>query len=201
MSASSAASSLQPVARLLGHARYVFGGLLLLTIALLVWQHVGMEEVLELGGGHFSVKVTDDRADGGASQGWVERKGRDLVMHCRIVKKIDWPHCKLSFDFLKGAKGIDMSHFDYMIVDAGYAGPGSVKFGVVMSEVEEGYTRLDTWQTYKVEQVESLDLPSDGHMLIPMNWFVVAQWWKEMAKPPIERSPWCLRGARGWRTG
>jgi diguanylate cyclase (GGDEF)-like protein len=75
-----------------------------------------------------------------------------------------------------------------MIVDAGYAGPGSVKFGVVMSEVEEGYTRLDTWQTYKVEQVESLDLPSHGRMLIPMNWFVVAQWWKEMAKPPIEHS-------------
>jgi diguanylate cyclase (GGDEF)-like protein len=189
MSASSAESSLQPVARLLGHARYVFGGLLLLTIALLVWQRFGMEKVVELGGGHFSVKVTDDRTDGGgASQGWIERKGQDLVMHCRIVKTIEWPHCKLSFDFLKGATGIDMSHFDYMIVDASYTGPGTPKFGVVMSEVEEGYTRLDTWQTYKVEQVESLDLPSHGSMLIPMNWFVVAQWWKEMAKPPIEHS-------------
>lgn len=188
MPASFAESSLQPVARLLGHARYVFGGLLLLTVALLVWQHFGMVEVLELGAGNFPVKVTDDKAEGGNSEGWVERKGQDLVMHCRINKKIDWPHCKLSFDFLKGAKGIDMSRFDYLIVNATYAGPGALKFGLVVSEVEEGYTRLDTWQTYKVEQVESLDLPSDGNMVIPMNWFVVAQWWKEMAKPPIEHS-------------
>ena len=65
MPASFAESSLQPVARLLGHARYVFGGLLLLTVALLVWQHFGMEEVLELGAGHFPVKVAADKAEGG----------------------------------------------------------------------------------------------------------------------------------------
>ena len=37
MSVSPAESSLQPLARLLGYARYVFGGLLVLTLVLLVW--------------------------------------------------------------------------------------------------------------------------------------------------------------------
>jgi diguanylate cyclase (GGDEF)-like protein len=57
-----------------------------------------------------------------------------------------------------------------------------------MSEMEEGLTRLDRWQSYKILQIETLDLPSSGSLLIPLNWFVVAQWWKDMAKPPIEHS-------------
>ena len=188
MLASSAESSLQPLVRLLGYARYVFGGLLLLTIALLVWQHVGMEKVVELGGDRFSVKVEDDHTNGGESRGWLERKGQDLIVHCRIVKKVAWPYCKLNFDFLKGATGVDMSRFEHMIMDAHYEGPGTPFFSIGMSEVEEGLTRLDEWQTYKVLQIESLSLPSSGTLLIPLNWAVVAQWWKDQAKPPIEHS-------------
>ena len=141
MLASSAESSLQPLVRLLGCARYVFGGLLLLTIALLVWQHVGMEKVVELGGDRFPVKIEGDHTNGGSSTGSLERKGQDLVVHCRIVKKAAWPYCQLNFDFLKGATGVDMSRFEHMIVDAHYEGPGTPFFSIGMSEVEEGLTR------------------------------------------------------------
>jgi diguanylate cyclase (GGDEF)-like protein len=187
MSVSSADSSLQPLARLLGYARYVFGGLLLLTVSLLLWQHYGMEKVVELGGNRFTVRVESDGSDS-ESKGWLEHKGQDIVVHCQIIKKVDWPHCKLNFDFLKGATGIDMSHFEYVIVDANYTGRGTPKFALIMSEAEEGLTRLDQWQTYKVLQVEGLDLPANGRLMVPFNWFVVAQWWKDMAKPSIEHS-------------
>ena len=188
MSVSPAESSLQPLARLLGYARYVFGGLLVLTLVLLVWQRFGMEKVVELAGNRFPVQVGDDRSENGVSVGSLEKKGQDLIVHCHIAKKVNWPYCKLDFDFLKGATGIDMSRFEYMIIDASYTGPGALKFGLVMSEAEEGLTRLDQWQTFKVLQVESLDLPSNGKLMIPLNWFVVAQWWKDMAKPSIEHS-------------
>lgn len=188
MSVSSAESSLQPLARLLGYARYVFGGLLLLTVVLLVWHHFGMEKVVELSGDRFPVQVGDDRSEGGASVGSLEKKGQDLIVHCHIVKQAKWPYCKLDFDFLKGATGVDMSRFEYMIIEGQYVGPGTLKFGLVMSEAEEGLTRLDQWQTFKVLQVESLELPPSGKLLVPLNWFVVAQWWKDMAKPPIAHS-------------
>jgi diguanylate cyclase (GGDEF)-like protein len=188
MSASSAESSLQPLVRLLGYARYVFGGLLLLTVVLLVWHRYGMEKEVELAANRFPVQVGDDRNEGGASVGSLERKGQDLIVHCHIAKQAKWPYCKLEFDFLKGATGVDMSQFEYMIMDARYAGPGTLKFGLVMSEAEEGLTRLDQWQTFKIVQVESLELPPKGKLLIPLNWFVVAQWWKDMAKPPIAHS-------------
>jgi diguanylate cyclase (GGDEF)-like protein len=188
MSVPQAESSLQPLARLLGYARYVFGGLLLLTVVLLVWQRFGMEHTVELAANRYPVKLEDDRVDGGASKGWLEHKGQDIIVHCRIAKKIAWPYCKLSLNFLQGATGIDMSRSDNLIVDARYVGPGTPKFGLSMTEVEEGFTRLDQWQTYKIEQIESLDLPPSGTLVVPLKWLVVAQWWKDMAKPPIEHS-------------
>jgi diguanylate cyclase (GGDEF)-like protein len=188
MSASSAESSLQPLVRLLGYARYVFGGLLLLTVALLSWQHWGMEKVVELTSDHFPVSIEDDRAGGGASVGSLERKGRDLIVHCHISRQSAWPYCKLTFDFLKDGAGMNMSRFDYMTVDASYVGAGTSSFGLVLANAEDGLTKLDQWQTYKINQIDALALPADGRLLIPMKWFGVAQWWKDMAKPSMEHS-------------
>lgn len=188
MSASSAESSLQPLLRLLGYARYVFGGLLLLTVALLSWQHWGMEKVVDLTGDRFPINVEDDRAGGGASVGSLERKGSDLIVHCHISRKSAWPYCKLTFDFLKDGAGMNMSRFDYMTIDARYVGPGTSSFGLVLANAEDGLTKLDQWQTYKINQIDALPLPANGHLLIPIKWFGVAQWWKDMTKPSMEHS-------------
>ena len=190
MPASTPASSLQPLARILGHARYVFGGLLLLTAVLLTWQHFGMEKVVELTNGRFPIGIEDDRSSsaGGASVGVIEREGRDLVVRCRLVHKYGWPYCKLTISFLKGAVGMDLSKFDFMTIDGHYAGPGNPGFGLALAEVEKGLTQLDKWETFKINQVDQLDLPDNGKLLIPLKWFGVAQWWKDLVKPPMEHA-------------
>jgi len=190
MPASMPASSLQPLARILGYARYVFGGLLLLTVVLLTWQHFGMETVVELSGGQFPVGIEDDRSSsaGGASVGLIERQGRDLVVHCHLVEKYGWPYCKLTISFLKGTVGMDLSRFDFMTIDGRYAGPGNPGFGLALAEVEKGLTQLDKWETFKINQIDMLDLPADGKLLIPLRWFGVAQWWKDLAKPSMEHA-------------
>ena len=188
MPTSSPESSLQPLRRLLGHARYVFGSLLLLTVILFSWHHFGMEKVVELAGDHFPVSVEDDRLTGGASEGWLERKGRDLVVHCRIVHKTEWPFCKLSFDLAKGGAGMDMSRDDYLTLEASYAGPGPGKFSLVLADAEEGLTKPERWETYKINQIDWLDVPRNGQLLVPMKWFGVAQWWKDLVKPTMEHS-------------
>jgi diguanylate cyclase (GGDEF)-like protein len=188
MQAATPESSLQPLRRLLGHARYVFGGLLLITIVLFCWQHFGMEKVIELTGNHFPVNVEDDRAAGGASVGSLERKGNDLIMHCRLVKRSAWPYCKLNFSLAKDGVGMNMSHLDYLTIDGSYAGPGTSSFSLVLADAEEGLTKRDQWQTYKINQIDALNLPPSGHLLVPMKWFGVAQWWKDMAKPTMEHS-------------
>jgi diguanylate cyclase (GGDEF)-like protein len=49
-------------------------------------------------------------------------------------------------------------------------------------------TQLDQWETFKVHQVDKLDLPADGKLLIPFKWFAVAPWWKDMVKPSMEHA-------------
>jgi diguanylate cyclase (GGDEF)-like protein len=189
MSASTAETSLQPLVKLLGYARYVFGGLLVITAVLLAWQHYGMEKVVELTSDHVPVFIEDDRSSGGASVGSLERRGQDLIIHCHISKKSEWPFCKLGFNFAKGAAGLDMSRFDYLTIEGRYIGAGTSRFGLVLAEAEEGLTRLDQWQTYKINQIDALDLPANGEQLVvPLKWFGVAQWWKEMAKPTLEHA-------------
>lgn len=189
MSASSAETPFQPIVRLLDYAHYFFAGLLVITAALLIWQHYGMEKVLDLSGDHFPVTIEDDRSGGGASVGRLERRGQDLIVHCQISRKIEWPYCKLGVSFLKGATGLDMSRFDHMSIEGQYTGPGTSRFAAVLVEAEEGLTRLDQWQTYKINQVDALDLPSGGGpLVVPLKWFGVAQWWKDMAKPALEYS-------------
>ncbi|PQP00963.1 hypothetical protein C5614_05270 [Massilia phosphatilytica] len=190
MSASIAESSLQPLARILGYARYVFAGLLLLTIVLPIWQRVGMETVVELTGDHFPIWIEDDRgsSEGGASVGAIEKKGRDLVFHCHIVPKYGWPYCKLTFNLLKGTVGMDMSKFDYMTIDGQYSGTGNPGFSLVLAQAEDGLTRLDQWETFKVHQIDKLDLPADGKLRVPLKWFAVAPWWKDMVKPSMEHA-------------
>lgn len=189
MSASSSETSFQPLVRLLGYAHYFFGGLLIITAALLGWQHYGMERVIDLTGDQFPVFIEDDRNSGGASVGSIERRGEDLIVHCHISRKIEWPYCKLGFSLLKGATGLDMSRFDYMTIEGRYAGPGTSRFALVLAQAEEGLTRLDQWQTYKINQIDALDLPPDGgELMVPLKWFGVAQWWKDMAKPALEHS-------------
>ena len=183
-------ASLQPLSRIVGYARYVFGGLLLLTIVLITWQRVGMGTVVELTGDHFQVWIEDDRSssEGGASVGSIEKKGRDLVVHCHIVRKYGWPYCKLTFNLLKGTVGMDMSKFDYMTIDGHYSGTGNPGFSLALAQAEEGLTRLDQWETFKVHQIDKLDLPADGKLRIPFKWFAVAPWWKDMVKPTMEHA-------------
>jgi len=50
-------------------------------------------------------------------------------------------------------------------------------------------TRLDQWQTYKINQIDALDLPANGgQLVVPLKWFGVAQWWKDMVKPTLEHA-------------
>jgi diguanylate cyclase (GGDEF)-like protein len=168
----------------------VFGGLLLLTVVLLAWQHFGMETVVELAGNRFPIGIEDDRSSiaGGASVGVIERQGRDLVVRCRLLQKYNWPYYKLTISFLKGNVGMDLSGFDFLTIDGHYAGPGNPGFSLALAEVEKGLTQVDKWETFKVNQVDKLDLPVDGKLLIPLKWFGVAQRWKDMVKPSMEHS-------------
>lgn len=181
--------SITRLARIWPRARSAFIVLLLLTIGLLVWQHYGMERVVHLTEPRFGLYADDDRQSGGSSAGSFTRSGDDLHFRCKISTAIDWPYCKLSI-ILEDSdrKGIDMTKFSRLSLDVDYQGAGPAKLNMVLVNVERGFTVSDRWQTYKINQVDAVAIPADGRVVVPMSWFVVAQWWKEIAKPPADHA-------------
>jgi diguanylate cyclase (GGDEF)-like protein len=188
MRTSSNALSLQPLSRILHNARYVFGALIVLTAVLLTWHQYGMERTFELTGEHIPITVEDDRGTGGHSEGYLERRGDAYVMHCKLARGYAFPYCKMLFAMQSTRSGLDMSEFTHFTVDITYQGTGPAKFNMLVANAEEGMTRLDKWDTYKLNQIDFIDVPPKGPATIPLKWFAVAQWWKDMARPTMEHS-------------
>jgi diguanylate cyclase (GGDEF)-like protein len=188
MRPSSNAMSLQPLSRILHNARYVFGALIVLTVVLLTWNYFGMENTVELTAGQYPITVEDDRGTGGHSEGYLERRGDAYVMHCKIARGYSFPYCKMLFALQSTRNGLDMSEFSHFTVDIAYQGPGPAKFNMLIANAEEGMTRLDKWDTYKLNQIDYIDVPRSGPATIPLRWFAVAQWWKDMARPTMDHS-------------
>jgi diguanylate cyclase (GGDEF)-like protein len=182
------ALSLQPLSRILHNARYVFGALIVLTAVLLTWHQYGMERTFEMTGEHIPITVEDDRSTGGHSEGYLERRGDAYVMHCKLARGYAFPYCKMLFPLQSTRNGFDMSGFTHFTVDITYQGAGPAKFNMLVANAEEGMTRLDKWDTYKLNQIDFIDVPSKGPATIPLKWFAVAQWWKDLAKPTMEHS-------------
>ena len=188
MQISSPESSFAQLARTLGYARYLFAALLVLTMSLLAWQHYGMEDVVDLTDARFQLSADGDGNSGGKSQASVERRGNDVVFRCRIVKSMEWPYCKLFITLANVHNdGIDMSRYSDITLAVDYQGPGPARLGMALVNAEDGLTHPDQWQTYKINQVEAVEVSKAGRV-IPLRWFTVAQWWKDMAHPPVEHS-------------
>lgn len=172
---------------LLRRARLLLLLLLALTAGLLVWHQFGMTKMIELNASAIPVKVEDDRTGGGASVASVVR-GKEIEYRCRLVAKSQWPYCKLIFDLDPQGKGVDLSEFDSIVVQAHFPGKDADKLGFVLVNREEGLTQEERWETYKINQIDGIDIVSNTVFTIPLRWFSVPQWWKDMVKPPVEHS-------------
>ncbi|MHA4871340.1 GGDEF domain-containing protein [Duganella sp. PWIR1] len=161
--------------------------LLALTAALLVWHQFGMTRVIELNSFAVNVKVEDDRSNGGASIATVGR-GKDIEFRCQLIAKSQWPYCKILFDLDPKGKGIDLSEFESIVAEVQFRGKKAGKIGFVVVNREDGLTQEARWETYKVNQIDGIDISSNVPFTIPLRWFAVPQWWKDMAKPPMEHS-------------
>jgi len=188
MDPSHTALSIQPLSRMLRGARRLFAGLLAATVVLLVWHHYGMEKIVDLTDGRYRVGIEDDRQANGASVGRLERRGRDILMHCALKTAYQYPYCKLTVTLQATGDGLDLSDFSHFTVDAVYGGKGTAKINLLVVNAEEGFTRPDRWESYKINELNNLAVTPDGPVVAPIKWFAVAPWWKDIAHPPLEHS-------------
>src|SRR5689334_6634638 len=103
--------------------QYLVGALMFLTIVLLVWQHYGMERVVELSPrGAYPYAVFNDAVDGGASIASAEVRDDKLLVHCTLVRKFEWPYCSIRFSLGSATQGMSLEDFDTILIDVHHVG-------------------------------------------------------------------------------
>jgi diguanylate cyclase (GGDEF)-like protein len=179
----------QSLRRALKRFRNGFVVLLTVTILSLVWQHFGMEHVVEFNGSNLvEAAAGDDRENGGASVAHLHQDGSALRLSCNLVKHAKWPYCRLRLSLGAGMRGMDLTRFDSMSLDLQYAGPRPHLLRVYLIDFEDGLSQPSDFLTNKFNEVQVLTVPEHGMLGIPLNLFYTAPWWKDKFALPLEKT-------------
>lgn len=163
--------------------------LLAVTIMSLVWQHFGMERVVEFDGSNLiEAAAGDDHETGGVSVASLHHDGSALRLSCNLVKQATWPYCRLRLSLGSGTRGMDLTRFDSMSLDLAYAGPSPHLLRVYLIDFEEGLSQPSDFLTNKFNEAQVLKVPEHGPLRIPLTLFYTALWWKDKFVPPLEKT-------------
>lgn len=161
--------------------------LVVLTASLLIWQHFGMDQVLELSVANArKVEVTalDDRGQQGESVARMTRNANTLVLDCDLRSTFRLPYCGYQFTLSHDDKGIDLSKFDSISFDLDYEGPGKRTLRFFLHNFEPGRSSLQDLLSQKVSEV-TFDLPRQGIVTMPVSILRTAPWWIDMRNTPL----------------
>ena len=161
--------------------------LIVLTIALLIWQHFGMDRVLELSvasGRDVEIFALDDRVQQGESVATLTRTANALVLDCDLRTTFKLPYCGYQFSLSRNDKGVDLSKFDFISFDVDYVGPGKHMMRFFLHNFEPGRSTLQDYMSQKVSEVH-FDLPRQGIVKMPVNIMRTAPWWIDMRNTPL----------------
>lgn len=156
-----------------------------LTIALLLWQHWGMNRVLEIN--HqttFPIKPGDDRYQGGASVATVEKTDEAIVLSCQYSKKHAWPYCNFNVELGDGKKGLNLSEFDFIQLDIETQGEtGREAVRIFLRNYDPAYSNFESEDvslnelTLKPNTMQYIPNDNNNPIMLPLNNFQVASWW------------------------
>ena len=163
--------------------------LLLATPILLVWQHYGMVRSYEISPRQpHGVSVIDDSKTAHGNSASSLRVTKDaFIMRCELHKAFAFPFC--AFRFLLGApgKGIDLSRYDSVTLDVRYTGPEPREITLHLINFEPEYFIPGDRDSQRFNEAE-IEVPPDGHIVIPMNAVRTANWWWTSRGVPLSNS-------------
>lgn len=179
---------MEPSSRALPRIEMVALGLIVLTVALLVWQHFGMERVMEFSSASGRpVEVVDDRIMRGDSVATLTRRPDALVMDCEVRLTLQWPFCQLLFPLGRNGAGVDLSAFDSISLDLSYQGPNTHSVRMNLKNFEPNLSTSDDYMSQKVIESQ-FEVPAQGIVTIPVKVLRTAPWWIDTRKVPMLRT-------------
>jgi diguanylate cyclase (GGDEF)-like protein len=181
-------SAMNIPARAFSLRQYPLALLVVLTIALIFWHQVGMDRalVLDAAGGRL-IEAHSDSTEGGKSAAVLSRKGKSVILDCRIDKSYAWPFCEVAISLARMPQGVDLSDFDSITFKIRYTGPGSHAVRFYLRNFEAGMSDPDNTRTLKVNEIE-FPVPDSAPINIPMKFMRVASWWTSGMNIPLFRT-------------
>ena len=177
-----------PTARMTTISQILLVLLLLLSPALLIWQHYGMTRIIEISVRQsHGVRVTDDRYEKGNSVASLVRTKDALIMRCALSAGYEWPFCKLQFLLGEAGKGVDLSLFDTITFDIRYSGRSPKRVRVHVVNFEPEFSTIGDWNSQRFNEAV-LDLPDHSTLTIPVDVLHTADWWVNMRKVPLSKT-------------
>jgi signal transduction histidine kinase len=176
--------------RALRRMQYVVPLLVVLTLTLLLWHHFGMERVLELSAADpHAIVAIDDRSEGGASdsRSMLVTTRDALLLNCQLRRGFEWPYCKFHFSIGKESKGLDFSDFETISFDLGYTGQEPHRIKLLLINNEPNVSTVSGWTSRRFNEIE-FELPTQQRFTIPFRLLRTADWWRVLAKVPIEKA-------------
>ncbi|SFU73819.1 response regulator [Pseudoduganella namucuonensis] len=179
----------QPASRTMMKSYYLIIFLLVLTPALLIWQHFGMTRIIEISPRQpYGARVTDDREDNnGNSRASLVRSGDALIMRCELGRAAAYPFCKLQFLLGVAGKGVDLSQFDTIVFNMGYSEPSPQYIKLHLMNFEPDISTVGDWNSQRFNEAE-MEPAGRPTFTIPFQVLRTADWWRGVRKVPLTKS-------------
>lgn len=161
-------------------------GLFVLSIALLIWQHFGMNKSLLIDvNTTLPISTSDDRFDGGGSIAMVRKTEQSLQLNCQMSDKYEWPYCEIGILLSPAPNGIDLRSFDNIRMKLSYKGPGKHRVRLFLRNYNPAYSTLKESTSWKLNEIQFI--VEDGvDLSLPLHKFNVASWWLADKNIPLD---------------
>jgi len=154
-----------------------FLALVAATVVALLWNAYGMERQLELSARSVPVQAIDDHTAGGKSSSSLRREGDDLVMECDIRAGYAWPYCDVVFELGKPPRGVDLSGYGTLTVQATLDGPEKARqLRLFLLNFNPLYSKVGQDESAKVHEFV-YDPQARPTLRARLAQFTVSSWW------------------------
>ncbi|MBW8779445.1 MAG: hypothetical protein JF585_09530, partial [Burkholderiales bacterium] len=164
--------------------------LVLLSVAALLWNTVGMNHTLVIDGrSAYPVRPIDDRDPGnhGSSVATIERQGHRLALQCEVGMAAAYPFCSMHITLGPEPRGIDLSEFSVMRIWLDATGPEPIQeVRVALGNFNPAYSKPNSVDSLKNHELVYIQQSANGVIEVPMDRMSVASWWIEEHNVPLQ---------------
>jgi diguanylate cyclase (GGDEF)-like protein len=180
----------QPTARMLTISQTLIILLLLLSPALLAWQHFGMTRIIEISPRQpHRVSALDDHEHTGAdSVASLVRTEDAFILRCQLGRGTNYPYCKLQFLIGDATKGVDLSQYDTIAFNIRYSGSSRQIVKLQLINFEPDISTVGDWYSQRYNEVVFDLPPGQPTFTIPFNVLRTAEWWQGPRQVPLSKS-------------